>query len=125
MRNRGFYTGSRRGNSNTLIEFLIKAIFAVVLLVIIVGSIIGTFMNNMSATEARAEKNAMIFVEKNQINVKRMTCAGDSDNDGYGSCAITTAENERINLRCPSDFVSVAIFGAKGCKEVFYDVNMK
>ena len=113
--------GMEKSHGFTLVEVLVVAIFSI----IVFGAVVGLFLDNMAHTEKRAEENAKIFVTKNNIHVKRMTCAGDSDNDGYGSCAITTTDGERINLRCPASFFQVGVFGATGCKEVFYDMDIR
>ena len=93
-------------------------------IVVILGVVVGifTFVNNMGWTEDRAKENARLFISENNLSTSRMSCAGDSDRDGYGSCSIVTATGENIQLQCPTDFVSVRIFGAKGCKE-FAGVN--
>jgi hypothetical protein len=60
---------------------------------------------------------AQNFIEMNDLEVKRLTCAGDSDRDGYGSCVIRTIDGEMISLKCPTDFFAVNMFGATSCKE--------
>lgn len=98
-----------------------KTIFIIVTilsLVCIIGvTIFVHVINNRNFTEQRARENAQKFITDNNITSKRMTCAGDSDGDGYGTCTIVTSTNEKIQLACPSDFVDVRIFGAQGCKE--------
>lgn len=83
------------------------------------------FLNNRGYTEERAYQFAKSFVEQNQLDVARMTCAGDSNNDGYGSCAVTLKNDERIMLQCPTDFFAVRVFGASSCKEVFNDTQFR
>lgn len=98
----------------TAIELLI-----VFMIISTVGIIILTLtLNNMGATEQRARKNANIWVAENNIQVERFSCAGDSDQDGYGSCSIKTRTGEMVYLSCPTSFSSVNIFGARGCKEI-------
>lgn len=103
----------------TLIELLI-----VLAIVGIIGAVLSTnLINNRGATQARAEANAQLFVTKNNIQIKRLTCAGDSDGDGYGSCTIVTTTDEKIQLQCPGNFWDVKLWGATGCKEI--DLNIK
>jgi hypothetical protein len=57
-----------------------------------------------------------LFISNNHLQVKRKSCAGDSDGDGYGSCTVVTTEGEKIFLQCPSDFLG-NLSGGTGCKE--------
>lgn len=98
----------------TLVELLIVLVIGLVLVTIVMEF----FANNMGWTEDRAKDNAKLFVSENNITTSRMSCAGDSDHDGYGSCTVVTTADESINLQCPTDFLQVKIFGAKGCKEI-------
>lgn len=82
-----------------------------------------SFANNRGATEKRAYTAANYFVAKNQLQTKRLTCAGDSDGDGYGSCTLILTDGEKIRLECVSDFMDTKIYGAKGCKEM--DIQVK
>ena len=103
----------------TLIELL------VVVIIIGVFAMIGVSImtNNMGATERRAMDAATNFMSQNNIVAKRITCAGDSDQDGMATCNIVTTEGEKIMLKCPVDYMSTKFFGATQCKEVYYNVN--
>jgi len=105
----------------TLIELLIAtAIIAVI------ASIIATvFIDNRGATESRALENAQKFIADNNIEAKRLTCAGDSDGDGYGTCNLVTASGEKVILNCPTNWGDVNLFGATGCKEIFINMGME
>jgi len=78
----------------------------------------------MGATENRAYEAGELFISKNQIVMTdgtergRMTCAGDSDGDGYGSCTIVTLAGEKIYLQCPTDWIAVNFWNAASCKEI-------
>jgi len=99
--------------------------------VMIIAAIIGivvsiaaeSFVNNRGVTEKRAFARAKKFLNRNNIEAKRLTCAGDSDNDGYGTCNIVTKDGEKIILNCPTDFLDTKLFGASECKEVFQNIN--
>lgn len=104
----------------TLFEFMV--VLAIVGIVCMLA--IAPFFNNRGATQERAKENARMFLKDNNIEVKRLSCAGDSDSDGYGTCTVTTAAGERIMLKCPCGFIDVEFFGATGCKEEFVDVNV-
>lgn len=86
--------------------------------VAIVGAIVlGAVANNPGATEQRATKNANNWATTQGIKLKRLSCAHDSDYDGYGSCTLVAEDGERIQLQCASGFVQEAT-GASGCKEI-------
>lgn len=111
---------------------IIKKTLKIVITIVVVGLVIygvNSSMNVRVLSEKRAEKNARLFVEKNKINVKRLTCAGDTVDpkykvrDGYGSCALVTKEGEKIMLQCPADFLE-NLMGAKSCKEYFLTLNL-
>jgi len=105
----------------TLIEVLV-----VCAIVLILASVVGgTVLNTRGATEKRAYEAAQHFITTNSIDVKRVTCAGDSDSDGYGTCAILTTENEKLHLACPTGYFDVKFFGATSCKEVFMSMSMQ
>ena len=97
----------------------------IVVSIFLVGStiIFGAFINNAAQTEKRAYEGANAFISSNEIDVKRMTCARDSDGDGYGACAIVTPTGEKIYLECPTDWFTVSVLGATSCKEV--DTTLK
>ncbi|NOZ67981.1 MAG: type II secretion system protein [Deferribacteres bacterium] len=109
MKNKGF----------TFIELLIILAMAGIVATMFFGLVV----NNRGATERRAFAGAVKFATGNNITVKRISCAGDSNRDGYGTCAISTEDNQRIMLQCPTDYFDVEWFGASGCKEVFQDFN--
>lgn len=102
-----------------LVEVLILCAIALLVGLIIAGSIV----NNRGATEKRGLANAQIFIGANDIKVKRITCAGDGDNDGYGTCNLVTMEGEKIMLNCPTNYVDVVWYGATSCKEVVKNMN--
>lgn len=87
-------------------------------LMIAMIAIYSLFWNNRGATETRATDNATAFIQKNNIQVKRMTCAGDSNGDGYGTCMVTATDSEQIQLECPTSWVDVNVWRATSCKEV-------
>jgi prepilin-type N-terminal cleavage/methylation domain-containing protein len=109
----------RNTHGFTLIELMI----AVAVVGIIAAIASGFIFNTKGATERRAYESAQHFISTNGIKVKRITCAGDSDSDGYGSCSILTEENEKIMLQCPSGFFDKWT-GAVSCKEVFQTLQM-
>ena len=111
----------RSRSGYTVIEVLVCCVMASIFLTIIMS----VFVNNRGSTEERALVAAKQFALDNNIEVKRVTCAGDSDADGYGSCSMLTESGEKIMLQCPSSFTDVKLFGAKGCKEVFFNLNMQ
>ena len=90
---------------------------------IVMIAVFADLLNNRGATERRALDGANKFLIENSIKAKRVTCAGDSDNDGYGTCNIVTESGEKIILSCPTNYVDVNWFGATGCKEVFQNMN--
>ena len=99
-------------------------IFVIIAIIGIFSAIVtNAFLNNRGATERRAYRGAKNFISMNNIKPKRLSCAGDSDNDGYGTCTVMTDDNQRIMLRCPTGYFDVNFFGASSCKEVFGDVN--
>ena len=103
---------------------LVEVMVLFVTLIVLAAFSVGIFVNNRGATERRAINSAIAWAGRNNIKVKRMSCAGDSDRDGYGTCVITTDKDERINLRCVCDYFSTSWFGASGCKEVFSDFQV-
>lgn len=104
----------------TLIEILMVVFIAL----IVIGGITSSFINNRGATEARAYAGLDNFIVANGITVKRKTCAGDSDGDGYGSCAIVTSEGERMRISCPTNWGDLNLWGATSCKEEFQDIML-
>ena len=106
----------------TVIELVITvAIFLIFL--ILFGVVSGAILDNRGATEKRALSSARLFLQENNVKVKRLTCAGDSNNDGYGACSVVTAKGEKIFLQCPTGFFDTKLFGASQCKEVFHNLN--
>lgn len=107
----------KQNGFNLFAMTFIVAIAALVLL-----TVLGFVFDNPGATEDRAKEHASAWIKENGVSeVKRFSCAHDSDGDGYGTCTIVT-ETEKIFLQCPSS-ISNVIFGATACKEV--DTLMK
>lgn len=104
----------------TLMEVLVGLVIVSMLLV---GSC-SAVLNNRGWTEDRAYGGATSFLNSNDIEFKRMTCAGDSDGDGYGTCNVVSSADEKIILNCPTNFFDVNLFGASSCKEVFQNYNL-
>jgi hypothetical protein len=102
---------------------MMKKVIAVAIVAVILITL-GMVKNNRGFTERRAYANADVFITSNKIDVKRVTCAGDSDNDGYGSCTVVAQDDSKIRLDCPTDFVNVYIFQARSCKEVFINFGI-
>lgn len=107
-----------------LLGFTIIELMIAIALVGMVGAILtSAVLNNRGATEKRAYIAAQQFIDDNNLDVERRTCAGDSDDDGYGSCALTLRDQRRIRLECPTGFFATSLFGATSCKEIFFDMN--
>lgn len=92
--------------------------FAAIVLLVLGMWAYSLFWNNRGATEARAYDGVHAFIKQNSIQSKRITCAGDSDGNGYGTCTIAATDGEVIALECPTDFIDVNVWGATSCKEV-------
>lgn len=107
----------------TLIELLTTIFIVAVVGLVITGLISSTFLNNRGWTEERAYKGADTFIRNNALSVQRKTCAGDSDGDGYGTCALVLSDGKRVRLECPTDFWDTKIWGATSCKEKFNDIQ--
>jgi len=103
----------------TLIEFMIVIAICGILAALVSGSI----LDNRGATEKRAKQAAINFLKENEITYQRMSCAGDSNHDGYGTCNIVTDKGEKIMLNCPTGYFDTKIFGASECKEVYANFN--
>jgi len=104
--------------------FTIVEVLLVAAVVGIFASLIGGVgLNNRGATERRAMVAAKMFISQNGMKVKRITCAGDSGGDGYGTCSVLTSEGEKIFLQCPTGFFDTKLFGATQCKEVYQNFN--
>lgn len=99
----------------TLIELMVVCVIALIIFSVFSNGI----LNNRGSTESRAKENAQLFIKENNLEVTRLNCAGDSDNDGYGSCTVVVKDGEKIMLECPAGFFQTNLFGATGCKEVF------
>lgn len=93
-------------------------VIALIALMMVGSSVFMAMQNNRGATERRAYETAEMFVSKHKVDVERLTCAGDSDGDGFSTCNILTKANEKIILNCPSDYVDVKFWGATSCKEL-------
>ncbi len=104
----------------TLIELLIVIAIVGIFLAISANLV----LNNRGATEKRALELCNKYLKNNNMQAKRLTCAGDSDGDGYGTCNVVTAGDEKILLQCPTDYFDVNWFGASQCKEVLFNINM-
>lgn len=87
------------------------------LMIMSMGIVFLTFVNNTSATEKRARANAVLFAEKNSIDVLIMNCASDSTTDGYGTCTITATDKSKTHLECINGYIDVKLWKATGCKE--------
>ena len=109
MNNKGF----------TLIELMI----VLFIIGIISGIVSNSVLNNRSATEKRAYANAQLFLQSNGLGNSTLNCAGDSQQDGYGTCVVSLENGKRLMLQCPTDYFDVTFFGATGCKEVFNDLQ--
>ena len=96
---------------------LIELVTTIIIIIVIALSLFSLVLNNRGVTEQRAYSGAKQFINNNSIAAKRLTCAGDSDGDGYGTCVIVTTDNERIRLSCPTGWLSTKVFGASSCKE--------
>lgn len=111
-------SGSREGGF-TLIELLI----ALAIVSIVLSLVMTAGCDTAGRTEARARANADAWIAANDVkDIKRMSCAHDSDGDGYGSCTIVTNDGEKIYLQCVAGWLQGAT-GASSCKEV--DTLMK
>lgn len=95
-------------------RLIIPAVFVMVSVAIVYSFA----ANNRGFTEARAYDNVGTFIAKNNIKTKRMTCAGDSDGDGYGTCTIAATDDEVMTLECPTDWLDVNVWRATSCKEI-------
>ena len=100
---------------------LIELIITLSILGIIAAMFSNGILNNRAATEKRARDNAMKYAAENNLLVSRLSCAGDSDLNGYGTCTAALPDGSRLMLQCPTDFFDVMFFGASVCKEVFVD----
>lgn len=105
-------------------EKVIGAFIGLIVIGIVTTMFAGGVLNNRKFSENRAYKTANKFLKENNIKTKRITCAGDSNQDGYGTCNVVTTTGEKITLNCPTDFGDVVLWGATGCKEVFMNMNM-
>ena len=96
---------------------LVALIMVVGVFMLILVAIGGLMINNIKITQERAQKNAELFIMENEITPTRMTCAGDSDKDGQGTCVIVLESGDKIKLLCPTDWFNVEMIGATACKE--------
>lgn len=99
--------------------------FASMIFVFIGIVIIGftLFVNNRGATEKRAYEAVEIFIQENDLQVQRVACAGDSDNDGNATCVIQLKDGKKMRLECPVNWSDRHIWGATQCKELFFDLQ--
>lgn len=118
----------RRQGGFTLIELVI-CVFILLIISVGIFAVAGNWIvNRPGQTEARAHEAATRFVASNKLDVSRLTCAYDNDNDGYGSCTLVTTEapgkpSEKIFLQCPARFLNT-LLGADSCKEVDTTVQL-
>lgn len=80
-------------------------------------------LDNPGATEKRAAESARLWLTEQRVDLKRLSCAYDSDGDGYGSCTVVTQNDERIFLQCPASWFNNAM-GAHTCKEVGENIKL-
>ncbi|BDH16554.1 MAG: hypothetical protein [Bacteriophage sp.] len=109
---------NRKGKKLNLIHYTLHFIIILIMITILFSFLSNFVINNMSSTRKRAEANATLFIKDNNIEVKRLVCAGDSDHDGYGTCTITEVNDKKIQLQCISNFLNVSIFKDTSCKEI-------
>jgi hypothetical protein len=125
------YSKKKMNRKNRVFKIVKKITLALVSAVVIFLIIftVNKVLNTRTFSEKRAHKNAVLFVNNNHIDVKRLTCAGDTVDpkykvrDGYGSCSLVTVTGEKIMLQCPTDFLENLV-GARGCKEFFMTLNI-
>ena len=101
----------------SLIEGLIALAIVALFLFFTASAIISTILNSAGSTERRAFEAARHWMAQNNITATRMSCAHDSDGDGYGSCTVVPPGGEKIYLQCVAGFWQ-GFWGARGCKEV-------
>jgi hypothetical protein len=99
-----------------VIDYTALTVIAFIMLIFVsLGGAI--YQSTPGKTLARTEANVTEWVSKHGIQVQRLSCAHDSDSDGYGSCTIVTTSGEKIFLQCVGGWLTSA-FGGRGCKEV-------
>lgn len=103
---------------------LVEVMIVLAIILIISMSVMNIFLNNMTITQKRAEKNLSLYIKKNNIKYTRAGCSGDSDGDGYATCVVKTTKGEKILLKCVGDFMNVDIFGSTACKEEFAPIQL-
>ena len=104
---------------------LVEAMVVVSIIIVALIPLFGLIFDNRGVTEDRARTGASAFIQDNGLEVKRFTCAGDSNNDGYGTCTVVLTDGDRIRLSCPTGYAATKVFGASSCKEVFQDVQVR
>lgn len=96
---------------------MIEALIVLAIVLILSMVVGGAFLNTPGQTEERSLENAKAWVQSQNLTAKRLSCAHDSDGDGYASCTLVTQEDEKIYLQCPAGFMQ-EVMGAKSCKEI-------
>ncbi len=104
---------------------LIKLLIVIVIMGVFLAIPVNFILNNRGATEKRALKLCNRYLISNNIKAKRLTCAGDSDGDGYGTCNVVTTAGEKIILQCPTNYFDVNWFGASQCKEMLFNFKVQ
>ena len=101
----------------TIIELIIACAVISIFLAIFGSAIAGFIFNNAGKTEDSAYAAAEKFITTNNLDVKRKTCAHDSDGDGQATCTIALNDGEKIFLSCPVGIFNT-FMGAESCKEI-------
>lgn len=81
-------------------------------------------LNNRGSTEERAYVGSGLYIAKHDLKPKRLSCSGDSDGDGNGSCMVTLPDNEKIQLQCPTNFIDFYVWRARSCKEIDFNAKL-
>ena len=94
--------------------FTIELLVVGVIVLLIGDMVASASINSPTATRDRAAQSMHQWVNENNLQTTRASCAPDSDMDGYASCSLVTDKGEKIFLQCTSG----AYFNADTCKEV-------
>ena len=98
-------------------EMFVIAVIVAIFGIIVAGSAYNPVMNSPGATERRVTDNAKVWAKESNVKYSRLSCAYDSDNDGYGSCSLAKKSSEKITLQCPTGWWT-NYTGARQCKEL-------